>query len=207
MRLSGLFVAAVLCLSPVLFAQHSSGGSSSSHSSSFSGSSSSGISHSSYSGGSVSSSSISTPSTKSSSTKGSTSSEGKTSHSLFHRKPVPVQSAEFKTTPVPCLKGSCGFCPRGESRGTSGACVLASNSCPSSQAWNGFACGTQGWFNDCGYLAQQVADQRHLMQGQNDYGQSLRYRMLQDQYQQCLMRSHSGYGAYAFNSMYLLNTP
>ncbi len=206
MRLSGFFVAAVLCVSPVLFAQHSSGGSASSHSSSFSGSS--GISHSSYSGSSISStgSPSSTPSIKSSSTKGSTSPEGKSSHSFFHRKSTPVQRTEFKT-PVPCLKGSCGFCPRGESRGTGGACVLASNSCPSNQAWNGFACGTQGWFNDCGYLAQRVADQKHLMQGQNDYGQSLRYRMLQDQYQQCLMRSHSGFGAYAFNSMFLLNMP
>jgi hypothetical protein len=209
MRLSALFVAAVLCVSPILFAQHSSGGSSSGHASSFSGASSSGVSHGSYSGGSVSASSPSSaPSTKSSSTKGSTSPAEKSSHSFFHplRKPKPVQNAEFKT-PMPCLKGSCGFCPRGQSHGANGACVVASNACPSTQAWNGFACGTQGWFNDCGYLAQQLASQKHLMQGQNDYGQSLRYRMLQDQYQQCLMRSHSGYGAYAFNSLFLLNTP
>jgi hypothetical protein len=85
--------------------------------------------------------------------------------------------------------------------------VLASNACPSNQAWNGFACGTQGWFNDCGYLAQQIAEQKRQMQSQNDYGQSLRYRMLQDQYQQCLMHSRIGSGAYAFNSLFLLDTP
>jgi hypothetical protein len=213
MRLSGLFVAAVLCFSLVLFVQHSSGASSSGHSTGSSGASSSGMSHGSFSGGSVSStsshsSSSSAPSAKSSSSKASASPQEKSSRSFFHpfRKPTPVQHAEFKT-PTSCFKGSCGICPRGQSRGASGGCVLASNSCPSNQAWNGFACGTQGLFNDCSYLARQIADQKRLMQGQNDYGQSLRYRMLQDQYQQCLMHSRMGSGAYAFNSLFLLDTP
>jgi hypothetical protein len=213
MRLSTLFVAAVLCVSPVLLAQHSSGGGSG-HSSGFGGGSSSGASFGSYSGGSASSTSShsssssasSNKSSSSSSTKASASSPEKSSRSFFHPFRKPVQRAEFKT-PASCFKGACGFCPRGESRGTSGACVLTSNTCPSNRAWNGFSCGTQGWFNDCSSLAQQIADQKRLMQGQNGYGQSLRYRMLQDQYQQCLMRSRPGYGAYAFNSLFLLDTP
>src|SRR5580698_3196242 len=214
MRLSGLFVAAVLCVSLVLFVQHSSGASSSGHSSGSSGASSSGMSHGGFSGGSVSStsrssSSSSAPSAKSSSSsssKANNSTQEKSSRSFFHPFRKPVQRAEFKT-PTSCFKGSCGICPRGQSRGSNGACVLASNACPSSQAWNGFSCGTQGWFNDCSYLAREMADQKRLMQGQNDYGQSLRYRTLQDQYQQCLMHSRIGSGAHAFNSLFLLDTP
>jgi hypothetical protein len=45
------------------------------------------------------------------------------------------------------------------------------------------------------------------MQSQSDYGQSLRYRFLQQQYQQCLQRSRTGFGAYASTSAFLLDTP
>ncbi|MGA7568317.1 MAG: hypothetical protein WBW53_19850 [Terriglobales bacterium] len=45
------------------------------------------------------------------------------------------------------------------------------------------------------------------MRGRGDYGQSLRLRMLEQQYQQCMMRSHTPFGAYAFNSALLLDTP
>jgi hypothetical protein len=55
-------------------------------------------------------------------------------------------------------------------------------------------------------LAEQLAAQRELMRGQSDYGQSLRYRLLQEQYQQCLMRAHAPFNAYTYNA-FLLDTP
>jgi len=229
MRLSGLVVAAILVVSTTLLAQHSSGGGGgggSSHGGSSGGSASSVSSHSSFSGGSggsVSStsnhssgssashvgdtgtaSSHPSPSSKVSSTRENPSPEKKSSRSFFHpsRKTNPVQRAEFKR-PAPCLKGrSCPVCPPGESRNGNGACTVASNGCQAGQSWNGFACGVGYWSNDCNALAEQLAAQRRLMQGQNDYGQSLRLRLLQQQYEQCLGR----FGSYAFSSL-LFDTP
>jgi hypothetical protein len=62
-------------------------------------------------------------------------------------------------------------------------------------------------FDDCNRLARELAEQREQMQSQSDYGQSLRYRFLQQQYQQCLQRSRTGFGAYASTSAFLLDTP
>jgi hypothetical protein len=211
MRLSSLFVAVVLAVSPSLFAQHSSGGASSGHSSG--GASSSGFSHSSSSGGSVSASSAgshnsinstshSTMPSKGSSAKDNAASETKTSRSFFHPFRKPVTTSEFKT----CLKAPCPVCPGG-ARSSAGACVPVSQSCRSTQPWNGFSCGLQSLINDCSYLARQLEAQKQQMQSQSGYGQSLRYRMLQNQYQQCLMRDHSNRGTYAFNSALLLDTP
>ena len=215
MRISSLFfaVVVVLAVSPNLFAQHSSGGSSSGHSSG--GASSAGFSHGSSSGGAVSTSSAgnhnsisstahaAAPSKVSSAKdKDNAASEKKTSRSFFHPFRKPVTTSEFKT----CLKAPCPVCPGG-ARNSVGACVPVSQSCRSSQPWNGFSCGTQGWVNDCSSLARQLASQRQQMQSQSDYGQSLRYRMLQSQYQQCLMRDRSNRGTYAFNSALLLDTP
>jgi len=214
MRLSGLAIAAILLVSTTLPAQHFSGG----------GGSSAGASHSSYSGGpssaannpyfsssvshSASPSTSSHPSTsyKSPSTKAKTAPE-KEGSSFWHpfRKAKPVQTAEVKS-PVLCFKGPCAVCPRGQSRNGAGACVIASNACPAGQSWNGFACGTQGLV-DCRDLAQQLAAEREQMRGESDYGQSLRYRLLQEQYQQCLMRAHAPFGAYALNDAFLLDTP
>jgi hypothetical protein len=56
-------------------------------------------------------------------------------------------------------------------------------------------------------LAQQLANQKEQMQSQSDFGQSLRYRQLQDQYQQCLARSGSRFGTYALGGALLLDTP
>jgi hypothetical protein len=44
------------------------------------------------------------------------------------------------------------------------------------------------------------------LEDQDDYGQSLRYRLLHDQYDQCLIRSGWPFGAYAY-SAFLLDTP
>jgi len=77
----------------------------------------------------------------------------------------------------------------------------------SGQAWNGFACGLPYWSNDCEALARQLAAHRRQMQGQNDYGQSLRLRLLQEQYEQCLRRSRVPFGAYAFNDASLFDIP
>ncbi len=208
MRLSGLVLAVLLSTSVALFAQHSSGGGGSSHAASFSGSSGSGFSHTSATSPTSSTpapqSSSSQSSSKSTSTKTSLSPEKKTSRSFFHPFRKPVQNVEFKT----CVKGPCAVCPPGQSRGGASACVTTSNACSVGQSFNGFTCGTQGWlFNDCSSLAQQLAAQKRLMQGQNDYGQGLRLQMLRNQYQQCLMRSRSPFGAYAYNAAFLLDTP
>jgi hypothetical protein len=56
-------------------------------------------------------------------------------------------------------------------------------------------------------LAQQLAHQKDQMQSQSDFGQSLRYRQLQDQYQQCLARSGTRFGTYALGGALLLDTP
>ena len=219
MRLSGLVVAAILLASVTLLAQHSSGGSSSggsSHSGSgySGGSSSSAASHVSSASSHNSSSSTAhvastgaaaahpSPSSKMPSTKENAAPEKKGSRSFFHpfRKPKPVQSAAFKR---PCLKEPCMVCPPGGLRNGKGACgPLVVNACQLGQSWNGFACGAQGWFSDCRSLAEQLAAMRQQMVGQVDAGQSLRYRLLQTQYEQCLRR----FGSYPF-SAYLLDTP
>ncbi len=217
MRLSGLVVASILLASLTLLAQHSSGG----------GGSSSGGSHGGYSGASSSIASSSgshsssgpagqvagtgassrSASPKASSTKAGASPEGKSSRSFWHpfRKTTLAQSAEFKR-PVSCLKGRCPVCPPGEARHGNGACVVASNVCSLGQAWNGFSCGSYP-FNDCSALAAQLAAQRDQMLEQDDYGQSLRYRLLRDQYEQCLMRSRFSFGAYAFSDPFLFDLP
>lgn len=224
MRLSCLVVATILLLSVTLPAQHSSGGgfssggshggfSGGSNSSSSSSAMSSSGSH--YSGSSASrvgtagapaaraSTSHSSPSVKSASV-----SEKKSSRSFFHpfRKTKPVQTAAFKP-PAPCLKGPCKVCPPGESRSGIGLCTATNTACSFTQSWVGSACGAQYLFADCRDLAEQLASQRAQMRGRGDYGQSLRLRMLEQQYQQCMMRSHTPFGAYAFNSALLLDTP
>jgi hypothetical protein len=211
MRLSGLFVAAILLVSATLLAQHSSGG----------GGASSGGSHGGYSGGSSSSassagshsftgsgshvastgaSSHQSSSSKSSFTKVNAAPEEK-GKSFWHPFRKPVQSAELKRA-APCFRGSCAVCSRGQSRNGNGACVAASNVCSAGQY---YSC---GGYNDCGALAQQLSEQRRQMQSQSDFGQNLRYRRLQDQYEQCLRQFSSGrFGAYAFNDALLLDTP
>ncbi len=221
MRLSGFVIAAVLFVSATLLGQHTSGAGGSS-----SGGSSSGASHSSYSGGSSSSASSHSssssashiastgaaasrlsPSAKLPSTKENAAPEKKGFFSsLRHPFRKPVQRAEFRR-PVRCLKEPCAVCPPGESRNGNGACVVANNGCAAGQSWNGFACGTQYWFNDCRALADQLAAERQQIRGRNDPGQSLRHRRLQEQYEDCLMRSRLPFGAYAFNDARLLDTP
>jgi len=81
---------------------------------------------------------------------------------------------------------------------------VPSNGCQRGQSWNGLTCGVPYWSNDCSALAQQLAEQRQQMQGQSDYGQSLRLRLLQQQYEQCLNRSR--FGSYPFSAL-LLDIP
>jgi hypothetical protein len=212
MRLSGLVVAAILLVSVTLLAQHSSGGAGSSSGGSHSGSGGSGSSASSASShsfggsashvGSTSAPSHPSPSSKALSTKANSAPEKK-GPSFWHpfRKSKPVQSAEFKR-PIPCLKGRCAVCPRGQSRNGYGACAVASNVCSSGQY---FSCGR---FGDCNALAEELAEQKRQMQGQSEFGQSLRYRMLLNQYEQCLRRFSSGrFGAYALDDALLFDTP
>ncbi len=223
MRLSSLVVAAVLFVSATLLGQHTSGAGGSS-----SGGSSSGASHSSYSGGSSSSASSASSHRSSSSAShiastgaaGSRLSSSKLPSakenatpekkgffsSLRHPFRKPVRRAEFRR-PRRCLREPCAVCPPGASSNGKGACVLASNVCPTGQFWNGFACGTQYWFNDCRALADQLAAERQQIRGRNEPGQSLRHRLLQEQSEDCLMRSRLPFGAYAFNDARLLDTP
>ncbi len=230
MRLSGFVVASLLLVSTTLLAQHSSAGSGSSSG----GTSSSGVSHSSYSGSSSSVSSASshnssssaahsasrgttashtsksnTPSNKLSSNRENAAPEKKSTRSFLHpfRKPTPVRTAEFHG-PIRCLKEPCAVCPPGESRNGKGACVAASNACLPNQSWNGLACSTQAWSNNCRALADELAAERRRMQGQNDPGESLRYQLLREQYQQCLRRfGLDPFASYAFNRGFLLDTP
>lgn len=213
MRLSGLVVAAILLASVTLLAQHSSGGgsshggggSTSSASSRSSSSGGSGVSESSHSSGSSASHVASTgAASKLSSTEKNGSLEKKSSRSFFHpfRKAKTVQRAEFKR-PVPCVKGrNCAVCPPGGSRYGNGACAVPSNGCLAGQSWNGFGCGVPYWSNDCDALAEQLAALRQQMQGQYDYGESLRLRLLQQQYERCMGR----FGSYPF-SAFLFDTP
>ncbi len=222
MRLSGLVIATILLVSATLvLAQHTSGG----------GSSSGGSSHGGYSGGSSASSASShTPSasgshvgstgaasshlsspSKSPSIKANASPEEKSSRSFLHpfRKPKPVATAAFKRPPS-CLKGPCPVCPPGESRNGTGACgppVVANNMCRAGQSWNGFACGTQYWFNDCRAFADQLAAQERQQRGRNDPGQSLRHQLLQNQYEQCMKRFGLRPFGYAFNDALPLDIP
>jgi len=111
--------------------------------------------------------------------------------------------------PIGCKKGEVCTCFGGGSRNASGQCGFQPQvfACSAGWGWNGYACAAQYWSNDCRGLAQQLAAQRQQMQGQSDYGQSLRYRLLRQQYQQCLMRYGSyGMGAYSFAAL-VLDTP
>jgi hypothetical protein len=82
--------------------------------------------------------------------------------------------------------------------------VTASNLCLTGQFWNGFACGMQYRFNDdCRALLEQLAEQQRQMRGQDDPGQSLRYQLLRQQYEQCLERSRF----HGSSSASLLDTP
>jgi hypothetical protein len=72
--------------------------------------------------------------------------------------------------------------------------VVSADTCPAGQSWNGFGCGGQYLSSDCSLLANQLAEERELMQGQVNPGESLRYRILQRQYEQCMSRF--GFGAF-----------
>jgi hypothetical protein len=63
-------------------------------------------------------------------------------------------------------------------------------------------------YGDCSYLAARVAERRRHMQGQNDPFESLIYRSLVKQYEQCLRRfSFGSFGVYAVNDGLPFDTP
>ncbi len=148
---------------------------------------------------------------------------------LRHRKPPPKSSLETDAKrPIRCKKGqTCTVCTAGENRNAAGVCISQAQvlPCPPAQVWNGFACGARYSVNDCGALAAQLAQQERQMrsartaqqpncsldsvsqecadlQGQSGR-ESLRYRLLQEQYDQCMARS----GSYAFRRTSLLDAP
>jgi hypothetical protein len=202
MRLSVFAVVVVLSMSTAIFAQHSAGSSAGASHSSYSGSSSSSASSHISSGSTSHVSRTSAPSRPSSPSRDNAAPEKKgLFSSLRHpfKKATPVQSVRYKPT-VPCFKEPCAICPSGGSR--NGACRVVNTGCRSGQAWNGFGCGAQYWSNDCTALAHQLAAMRRQMHGQNDID-SLHYRLLQDQYQQCERR----FGSYAFSNAFLFDIP
>lgn len=107
----------------------------------------------------------------------------------------------------PCRQKPCPVpCPGGGLRGKNGACVVTTNACLLGQPWNG-ACGAY-WSNSCDALARQLEAQRRHMQSGSDPGESLIYRTLRDQYDQCLGRyGYASFGSYTFNDLGLFDTP
>jgi len=100
-----------------------------------------------------------------------------------HKKPEPKSVAFIP--PIRCRRGqNCRIC--GGTR--SGACIVET-SCAAGSVWNGISCGPQyAWWSDCSDLANQLAGMRRQMQGRNDPGQSLMYRVLLSQYESCMER-------------------
>ena len=105
---------------------------------------------------------------------------------LHHQKPAPALARAAWINPrFPCKKGQ--------------NCVLPPV-CQTGFGWNSYSCGAfydqYWWFNSCQALAYQLAAEQQLMAMAIDPGESVRYQMLMDQYQQCM----SLYGADAFSS-------
>ena len=116
----------------------------------------------------------------------------------FRKEPAqPVQSAHIRSL---CLKGSCQVCPPGQAR-RGGACVVIPNACQ--LTWNAYGCGTQAWFyHDCSLLANQLETERRWAPGENGAGRSLRYRVLQEQYERCVEFYGQGlFRIYALNDV------
>ena len=142
------------------------------------------------------------------------------------QRPKPVTTAKFRRPP--CRKEPCAVCPPGESRHGRGGCMssaIESNECQAGLVWNGFGCGTRYLVNDCSALAAQLEQQDQLMhsvmtsqqqscsrdsaspecadlQGQSGR-ESLRYRQLREQYNQCMAHSRS----FAFGGTLLPGIP
>ena len=225
MRLSGLVVAAILLISVTLLAQHSSaGGGSSSGGSSHGGSSfsaGSSTSVSSHSSTASSGSSRVSHGTSSSAKAGSnarthapehsaSATPEKKNHILFwrHKEPTPKAPTEAAFITTGCKKGRICTCPGGGIPNAAGKCFVRTQVwCSGVGVGNGGTCGGQYWANDCRALAEQLAEEKRRIESQDDYGESLRYRTLENQYEQCLRRSRLPFGAYAFNSELLLDTP
>jgi hypothetical protein len=204
MRLA-VVLALVLLIPTWLVAQHSAGG----------GSSSGGSSHSS----SVSSGGFSSPSRSSSmsspgnsrSSVSSTSSPKAASDAWIHAQNAPTKVEPKKPThfflwrhkeaakpaafaerfPFGCKKGQICTCPGGGARNAAGNCASVQYlSCGLGLSWNNYGCGQQYWFNNCRALADQLSAVQRQMLGQTGAAVSLRYRLLQDEYERCQHAFH-----------------
>lgn len=104
---------------------------------------------------------------------------------LHHKKPEPVLATRTNP-PFHCKKGqSCRIPIR--------------PACQTGRVWNSSSClqyDQYSWFDACRSLADQMAAERERMRLGGDPGASLRYRMMQNQYGQCVAR----YGAEPFSS-------
>jgi hypothetical protein len=104
---------------------------------------------------------------------------------LHHKKPAP----EPTTWINPRFR-----CKREQSCGTPTRQV-----CQTGRVWNSSSCSQYdqySWFNGCRSLADQLEAEREGMRLGNDPGGSLRYRMMLNQYRQCMSR----YGTEPFSS-------
>ncbi|MGB9195811.1 MAG: hypothetical protein WCB53_02670 [Terriglobales bacterium] len=107
---------------------------------------------------------------------------------LHHKKPEPeLQRTNFVVPRFRCRHGQNCFTP---------------TACRSSSAWNSSYCGVQYdqyyWFGACQALADQLAAGGN---GMRSAGDSLRYRMLREQYEQCMQRCGQGaFSSYLFMS-------
>ena len=220
MRLSGLLIAIILMLSSMLTAQHAggaasssaSGGSSSSHSSVSGGSFS--ASHSASHFSSTGSSAHSAPTLPRSSPSATIKSpyvkqnaqpEKAAAHSFFHpfRKPQPIEKEKTAfIRPHPCWHKPCGVCPSGQSSNGRGACVPVSETCLAHPLSFGLACSTPYWWsNQCGVLANELLAEKQTMRGYGYSGESVEYRRLRQEYEECLLRT-SGLNGFAFYGLY-----
>jgi hypothetical protein len=206
MRLA-VVLALVLLIPTWLVAQHSSGGGSSSggssHSSSVFSGGFSGSSHSSMSslGNSRSSvSSTSSPKTASDArihahnAPASVESKKPTHFAFWRHKAAPTNTAPAfaERFPFGCKKGQICTCPGGGARNAAGNCASVQYlSCGLGLSWNNYGCGQQYWFNNCRALSDQLSAVQRQMLGQTGAAVSLRYRLLQDEYERC---QHSFHG-------------
>lgn|ERR1035438_277195 len=205
MRLA-VVLALVLLIPTCLIAQHSAGGGSSSGGSSHSSSASSGgFSSSSHS------SSMSSPGNSRSSVSPTSSPKaasdarvhahsapaivepkGPTHFAFWRRRPPANTAPAFaEKFPIGCKKGQICTCPGGGARNAAGNCASVQYlSCGLGLSWNNYGCGQQYWFNNCRALADQVSAVQRQMLGQTGAAVSLRYRLLQDEYERCQHAFH-----------------
>jgi hypothetical protein len=119
-----------------------------------------------------------------------------------HKKTEPQPTV---VSPFRCRFGqNCRVCGNGNRNGGCGAPTAAS--CGTGQTWNGFGCSAESLFYGCDDLARQMANARALRRNDKSGGQSLRYQLLRNQYEQCVRRFGLGrFGAFEFTDASLFD--